>query len=125
MTIDSSAAPRMEFLLRRLMLLAGELRDSLAAGDWEQAAPLHDEYDEAFATFRHMVDAGQTISPSLTNDLTRLARVHEENEQLARGLRDQAGTERGKVRTISRIGAYAPLGGNEPGIASRYVDGSA
>ena len=123
--MSGSGAPRMEFLLRRLMLLAGELRDALAAGDWEHAAPMHDEYDEAFAAFRHLIDRGHAISPSLTNDLTRLARVHEENELLARQLRDEAGMERGKVRTISRIGAYAPLGSNEPGIASRYVDGSA
>lgn len=124
-TGSATPTPRMEFLLRRLMLLAGELRDTLAAGDWESAEPFHAEYEEAFATFRHLVDAGHPISHSLTNDIARLARVHDENEQLARDLRDEAGRGRGTVRTISRIGAYAPLGTNEPGIASRYVDGSA
>ena len=124
----SSVTPdvvRMELLVRRLILLAGEVRDQLASAEWEAAAEMQAEYDEAFAMFRHLVDSGAQLQPSLMADVERLAIVHGENEMLTRQLRDTAGAERGKVRTLSRMAAYAPLTMNEPGIGSRYVDGSA
>jgi hypothetical protein len=116
---------RMELLVRRLILLAGEVRDQLAAAEWECASEMQAEYDEAFAMFRHLVDGGAALAPALMRDVQRLAEVHAENEQLTIQLRDTAGTERGKVRTLSRMAAYAPLTRNEPGFQSRFVDGSA
>ena len=41
---------RVDFLLRRLVLLAGDTRDLLASGDWEAALPVQEEFDEAFAS---------------------------------------------------------------------------
>lgn len=120
-----SGTPRMDFLLRRLMLLAGELRDALSGADWEACAPVQAEYDEAFAAFRALVDAGNELPHELAGDLKRLAQVHDENVRLALQLRDTASSELDRLTTISRIGAYAPLGANEPGISSRFVDGAA
>ena len=116
---------RMELLVRRLILLAGEVRDQLASADWEAATEMQAEYDEAFAMFRHLVDGGAQIRPELMPEVERLAAVHAENEQLTVQLRDTAGAERGKVRTLRRMSAYAPITTNEPGFASRFVDGSA
>lgn len=116
---------RMELLVRRLILLAGEVRDQLASAEWETAAEMQSEYDEAFAMFRHLVDSGVSVPPNLAPEIARLAAVHAENEQLTLQLRDSAGTERGNVRTLSRMAAYAPMTSNEPGFASRFVDGSA
>ena len=73
---------------------------------------------------RRITDTTRCAHPNAS--LRKLAEVHAENERLVSGLRDLAARERGNARTFQRsISGYAPLTKNEPGIESRYVDGSA
>jgi hypothetical protein len=121
----SPDAPRLDFLLRRLVLLAGDVRDLLAAGDWEAALPVQEELDEGFATLQSLVDQGTSFGPEHVNDLNRLAQVHRENERLALELQRSVGAELQSLTTVRRIGkAYSPLGMNHQ-PSPRYVDGSA
>lgn len=117
--------PRIDFLLRRLVLLAGDVRDLLAAGDWEGALPVQEEFDEAFATLQRSVERGHGPGPEHANDLARLAHVHAENERLATDLHRSAGVELASLSKVHRISrAYSPLGANHM-PSPRYVDGSA
>lgn len=120
-----SHTPRLDFLLRRLILLAGEVRDELATGDWEAALPLQEAFDEAFASLQRLVETGHAFGPEHANDLARLRHVHAENERLAFELRRTAGVQLEQVSNVRRINAaYSPLGSNyRP--SPRYVDGSA
>ena len=116
--------PRIEFLLRRLILLAGEVRDLLAVGDWEQATLQQEEYDESFATLQRLAETGHDFGPQHTNELVQLRHVHAENLQLARELRVSAGIEIGQVSNVRKLGAYAPLGANHR-PTPQFLDGSA
>jgi hypothetical protein len=120
-----STVQRLDFLLRRLVLLAGEVRDLLATGDWEGALPLQEEFDEAFASLQRLVDTGHAFGHEHANDLAQLHHVHAENERLAAELHRNAGVQVGSVSNVRRINAaYSPLGGNHR-PSPRYVDGSA
>jgi hypothetical protein len=121
----ASPSPRLDFLLRRLVLLAGEVRDSLATGDWEAALPMQEEFDESFATQQRLVDTGHQFGPEHANDLAQLRHVHAENERLTLELHRAAGVELGNVSNVRRINAaYSPLGATH-NRAPRYIDGSA
>lgn len=120
----SAAAPRIDFLLRRLILLAGEVRDQLALGDWEHATAAREEYDEAFAAFQARVDGGDALTLRHASDVAQLRRVHLENQLLAEQLRRKVGAELEDVARVRRIAGYAPLGSNHK-PAPRYIDGSA
>lgn len=126
MSRNASELPRVDFLLRRLILLAGDVRDLLATGDWEGAIPAQEEFSEAFAVLQGIVDrSGGQLGPEHSNDLARLAHVHAENERLARDLHVTAGQGRASTSNVRRISrAYSPLGSNQRQDA-RYVDGSA
>lgn len=116
---------RVEFLLRRLVLLAGDVRDALATGDWEGAVPAQEEFDEAFAALQRHAERSGGFGQEHAADLMRLAQVHAENERLAAALHRTAGTERRAVDNVHRINrAYSPLGQNHR-PSPRYVDGSA
>jgi hypothetical protein len=120
-----SGEPRIDFLLRRLVLHAGDVRDLLAAGDWEGAIPVQDEFDQAFAILQRHVEQGAPLGPEHANDLAQLAHVHGENERLAKELQRGAGIELANLSNVRRIGrAYSPLGMNHQ-PSPRYVDGSA
>jgi hypothetical protein len=115
----------MDFLLRRLVLLAGEVRDLLASGDWEGALPVQDEFDEAFATLHRLVETGHQFGAEHVNDLTQLQHVHAENQRLAIELQRTAGAQIQSTSNVRRISsAYSPLGMNHR-PSPRYVDGSA
>jgi hypothetical protein len=122
---DAAATPRMELLVRRLVLLAGDVHDLLACGDWSAALPVQEEFDESFAALQQHVERGAVLDRSLLGDLQRLATLNVENQQLAADLQSSA-SERvrsiSSVRTVAR--AYAPLGANHR-PTPRYVDGSA
>jgi hypothetical protein len=121
----SPSAPRLDFLLRRLVLLAGEVRDLLATGEWEQALPVQEEFDEAFASLHRLVETGHPFGVEHANDLARLRHVHSENERLAADLHRSAGVEVRSLSNVRRIStAYSPLGMNHR-PSPRYVDGSA
>ncbi len=123
--MSATDAPRVDLLLRRLVLLAGDVRDLLATGDWESALPVQEEFDEAFATLQRHVDQGSVLGGQHAGELAQLAQVHAENQQLATELHRSVGVELAsltKVRQISR--AYSPLGANHQ-PSPRYVDGSA
>ncbi len=116
---------RVDFLLRRLVLLAGDVRDLLASGDWEGALPVQEEFDEAFATLHHLAETGRVDTHQHANDLVRLQHVHRENTRLAAELHDHAGVQLRQVTNVHRIGmAYSPLGMNHR-PSPRYIDGSA
>lgn len=113
-----------DLLLRRVMSRAGDLRDVLATGDWEQAAELQERFDEELAALQSLVERGHAFEPRHAGDLARLVHVHAENERLAAQLRATAGTELTNLSNVRRMGGYAPLGANHrPG--SHYIDGSA
>lgn len=117
--------PRLDFLLRRLVLLAGDVRDLLATGDWEGALPLQEQFDEAFATLHRLVETGHAFGPEHTNELTQLQHVHAENQRLAAELMRSAGATLDQVSNVRRINqAYSPLGANHR-PSPRYIDGSA
>jgi len=122
---EAALTPRLDLLLRRLILLAGEVHDVLATGDWEAAVPAQDEFDGAFAQLQRLVETGHAFGPQHANELARLRHVHAENERLAASLHASA---KGKVEaldTARRVNtAYAPLG-DRPATAARYIDGSA
>jgi hypothetical protein len=121
----SSVTPRLDFLLRRLVLLAGEVRDLLATGDWEAALPQQDEFDEAFASLQRLVETGHAFGPEHANDLAQLRHVHGENQRLAAELHREAGVELGHVSNVRRINAaYSPMGPTH-NRSPRYIDGSA
>jgi hypothetical protein len=121
----SSDAPRLDFLLRRLVLLAGDVRDHLAAGDWESAMPAQEEFDEGFATLQRQVELGRGFGPEHANDVARLVHVHAENQRLTAELHSNAGTELSQLSNVRRIStAYSPLGANHR-PSPRYIDGSA
>lgn len=121
----STATPRLDFLLRRLVLLAGEVRDLLATGDWEAALPVQEEFDESFAALQRLTETGHHFAPEHVNDLAQLRHVHAENERLARELHRSAGSEIDRVSKVRHItAAYSPLGSNHR-PSPRYVDGSA
>jgi hypothetical protein len=123
--VSSAESPRLDFLLRRLILLAGEVRDSLASGDWEGALPMQEEFAEAFAALQRLVDTGHAFGHDHMNDLAQLRHVHAENERLAHELHKAAGVELGRVQTVHRINAaYSPMGAVH-NRAPRYIDGSA
>ena len=123
--MSSAATPRLDFLQRRLVLLAGEVRDVLATGDWEAALPLQEEFDESFASLQRLVETGHMFGAEHANDLAQLRHVHAENERLAAELHRAAGLELGKVSNVRRINAaYSPLGASHH-RAPRYIDGSA
>ncbi len=125
MTRAGDGATRVDFLLRRLVLLAGDVRDLLASGDWEGALPIQDEYDEAFASLHHLAERGQLDTALHANDLARLQHVHGENTRLAAELHQSAGRKQRETTNVHRIGmAYSPLGANHR-PSPRYVDGSA
>lgn len=116
---------RIDMLLRRLVLLAGDLRDLLASGDWEGALPVQDEFDEAFATLHLLAERGQLDTALHANDLARLQHVHAENTRLATELHQTAARQLREIGKVHRIGlAYSPLGANHR-PSPRYVDGSA
>lgn len=116
---------RVDFLLRRLVLLAGDVRDLLASGDWEGALPVQEEFDEAFATLTLLAERGQLDTALHANDLARLQHVHSENTRLATELHQSAGAQLRETTKVHRIGlAYSPLGANHRPSA-RYIDGSA
>lgn len=116
---------RPELLLRRLIVLAGDARDLLAAGDWEAALPIQETFDEHFATLQRLTETGSPLGPEHVNDLAQLRHVHAENESLAADLHRTAGVERARVGQVRRINtAYSPLGANHR-PSPRYVDGSA
>ena len=120
-----SDTPRLDFLLKRLTLLAGDVRDHLAAGDWEQAAPLQEQYDESFAALTRLVETGHAFTATHTNELARLRHVHEENLRLTSELLASAGRELSNIRRMRVMGrSYSPLGANHR-PSPRYIDGSA
>lgn len=121
-----SQPPRVDFLLRRLILLAGDVRDLLATGDWESALPAQDEFDAAFASLQLAVERRQVVfGPEHYNDLARLTHVHQENEHLARELQSLAGSRRSEASNVKKLNrVYSPLGKNHQPSA-RYIDGSA
>ncbi|MCB0878095.1 MAG: hypothetical protein KDC46_03855 [Thermoleophilia bacterium] len=117
--------PRLDLLLRRLVLLAGDVRDLLAAGDWEGAIPVQEEFDEAFAVLQRNIDRGSLLGGEHVNELTRLAHVHAENQQLAAQLQRSASEQLQSLTKVRKVGkAYSPLGMNHQ-PAPRYIDGSA
>ncbi|MCW2926681.1 MAG: hypothetical protein JWM86_649 [Thermoleophilia bacterium] len=119
------SAPRLDFLLRRLVLLAGEVRDLLAAGDWESALPAQEEFDEAFGSLQMLIERGAAFTPEHVNDLAQLRHVHAENERLTLDLHRHAGVELGNVTQVRKVGnAYSPLGQNHQ-PSPRFIDGSA
>lgn len=121
----SSETLRIDLLLRRLVSLGGEVRDLLAAGDWEGALPIQDEFDESFAAMQMLVERGVQFTPEHATDLAQLQRVHGENERLTIDLHRSAGFEIGNLSTVRKVGnAYSPLGQNHR-PSPRYVDGSA
>lgn len=121
----SPSPPRLDFLLKRLVLLAGEVRDLLATGDWEAALPMQAEFDESFASLYQLVEAGHAFGPEHANDLAQLQHVHAENQKLASQLQRNAAAELENVSNVRRINAaYSPLGMNHR-PSPRYVDGSA
>lgn len=121
----SATTPRLDFLLRRLVLLAGEVRDLLATGDWEGALPVQEELDESFATLQRLIETGHVFGRDHANDLAQLRHVHAENERLTVELRGSAGAQLANLSNVRRIGtAYSPLGLNHR-PSPRYVDGSA
>lgn len=121
----SDATPRLDFLLRRLVLLAGEVRDVLVTGDWEGALPLQEEFDEAFGMLYRLVETGHVFGPEHSNELAQLRHVHSENQRLATDLQRSAGVKVEQVSNVRRINAaYSPLGSNHR-PSPRYVDGSA
>lgn len=123
--MQSNSTPRLDLLLRRLILLAGEVRDDLARGDWEGAIPAQEEFDESFARLQRLVETGHVFAPDHANDLARLRHVHAENERLAWELHRSAGAELGNLTKVRRINAsYSPLGPNHR-PSPRYVDGTA
>ena len=122
MTTDT---PRLDLLLRRLVVLAGEVRDLLATGDWEGALPLQEEYDESFAKLQRLVETGHVFGAEHANDLARLRHVHAENDKLAADLHRSANIEISNLSNVRRISsAYSPLGQNHR-PSPRYIDGSA
>lgn len=113
------------FLLRRLVALAGEVRDQLAGEDWDALVSAQDAFDEAFAALQRLTETGHALGPEHANDLARLRHVHAENQRLAQELQRTAGVELEHVSNVRRINAaYSPLGaGHRP--SPRYIDGSA
>lgn len=125
MTRSGDPAMRVDFLIRRLVLLAGDVRDLLAAGDWEGALPVQEEFDESFAALHSISERGQLDTALHANDLARLQHVHGENIRLAAELHATAGQQLREVTKVHRIGrAYSPLGANHR-PSPRYIDGSA
>lgn len=123
--MTATPQPRIDLLLRRLVLLAGEVHDHLARGDWETALPAQDEFDEAFAQLHTLTRGGAMLEPRHVNELLRLHHVHGDNERLARELHRAAGVELNNLSTLRKVNsAYAPLGANHR-PSPRYVDGSA
>lgn len=123
--MSTSGEVRVDFLLRRLVLLAGDVRDLLATGDWEAALPSQEEFDESFAALQQHAHRAGGFGPEHAADLARLAHVHAENERLAAELYRTASAELRSVQNVRRINrAYSPLGQNHS-PAPRYVDGSA
>lgn len=123
--MSTSGEVRVEFLLRRLVLLAGDVRDLLATGDWEGALPAQEEFDEGFAQLQQHAARAGGFGPEHAADLTRLAHVHAENERLATALHRSAGVELRSLDNVHRINrAYSPLGQNHR-PSPRYIDGSA
>jgi len=112
-----------DLLLRRVMTLAGELRDHLATGEWELVAELQERFDEEFAALHALVERGHAFQPRHANDLAQLVHVHAENERLARELQASAGLQLCRVSNIRKIGGYAPLGASHR-PSSRFIDGS-
>ncbi len=122
---NDGAVTRVDFLLRRLVLLAGDVRDLLASGDWEGALPVQEEFDEAFATLHHLASRGELDVATHANELTRLQHVHAENTRLAEELHRSAGQQLRDATNVHRINkAYSPLGANHR-PSPRYIDGSA
>lgn len=110
-------------LLGRLLDLATQERECLRAEAWDDVLTVRAAFDEAFAALQRSVGAGKPPL-SCRDDLVRLERLHAENVQLTRLLRDKAGNALAEINKVSRIGSYAPLGpDNEP--TPRYLDQSA
>jgi len=116
-----SAQP--EFLLRRLIAVAGDEHDLLLAGDWEAAIPLQEEFDETFAQMQAAVKR-TPLGTRATNDLTRLRHLHGENMALLEALRDTAGEELAEIGKVRHLKRYAPLGTDQR-PTPQYFDGSA
>lgn len=123
--MSPSGEVRVDFLLRRLVLLAGDVRDLLASGDWEGALPVQEEFDEGFAALQQHAERSGGFGPQHAGDLARLAHVHGENQRLAAELHRSAGADLRALGNVHRINrAYSPLGQNHR-PSPRYVDGSA
>lgn len=111
------------FLMRRLIELAGQERDLLVAGSWEQALPVREQFDEHFAQLQAAA-AHAPLPASLRNDLIRLHQLQGENMQLSEQLKATAGKELGEIAKVRQLNGYAPLGpGHKP--VPRYLDESA
>lgn len=115
--------PEPEFLLRRLVELAGDERDLLAKEEWEAALPVQEQFDELFAQLQ--VAAARTpLNRHHLAAVQQLSALHLENMALARKLQAVAGAELAKVGTADKLRGYAPLGsGHRP--SPRYLDQSA
>lgn len=117
--------PDLGMLLRRLLVLAGNVRDQLSERDWEAAIEAQETFDESFAMLVRMRETGHEFTGAHANDLAQLQHVHAENLVLAQDLKRTAGIELGHVSKVQRINsAYSPLGQNHR-PSPRYVDGSA
>lgn len=117
--------PRLDRLLGRLVLLAGDVRDLLSTGNVDAAVPVQEEFDEAFAQLQRLVETGHAFDRRHEAVLSQLRDVHRENERLTRALRDAAGEQLGTVTRVKRVSsAYAPLGSNHL-PSPRFIDGAA
>lgn len=121
----TSTTPRLDQLLGRLVLLAGDVRDLLASANLDGAAPAQDEFDIAFAQLQRLVETGHTFEPRHEHLLAQLRDVHHENERLTRQVRDAIRRDIRSVDTTARVNlAYAPLG-TTVDATIRRIDGAA
>lgn len=111
------------FSLRQLIRLAGDERDLLAAGDWETALPVREEFDEQFAQLQSHIRR-EPLGPEHSNLLAQLTHLHRGNIDLALGLQREAGAQLKSTSNISKLGGYAPLGSDHR-PSPRYLDHSA
>lgn len=119
------SAPRIEFLLPGLVRLACEERDLLAAGDWESALVVREQFDESFSILQHVIDRSRAnIGPTQVAELHRIHKVNGENLAIYTELRRTSGVELGHLSKVTQLGGYAPV---NPGSdrAPRYLDQSA
>lgn len=117
------AAPSRTFLLRQLIGVAEREGELLAAGEWEQALELHEQFDRHLAQLQVVV-AGAPFTARHRGDLTRLDQLHRANQTAMQELQGTARAGVAETSSARQLSSYAPLGrDHEP--APRYLDQSA